>query len=55
VIPEEALNKKDDKYVNIQQSDLWWPAMLTALHVIPGEKIKIVRGFEFMINSLLQG
>ena len=38
VIPEEALN-------NIR-SDLWWPALLTALHVIPGGNIKIVRGFE---------
>jgi hypothetical protein len=45
VIPEEALNKKDDGDVDVEKSDLWWPAMLTALHVIPGENINIVLGF----------
>jgi hypothetical protein len=55
VIPEEALNKKDDGDVDVEKSDLWWPAMLTALHVIPGENINIVLGFEKMINQLLKG
>jgi len=55
VIPEEALNKKDDGDVDVEKSDRWWPGMLTALHVIPGENIKIVLGFEKMINQLLKG
>ena len=55
VISEEDLNKKDDGNVDVEKSDRWWPGMLTALHVIPGENIKIVLGFEKMINQLLKG
>jgi hypothetical protein len=56
LIPKEArFKKKSEDDIDVTESDLWWPAMLTALHVIPGENIKIVLGFEKMINQLLKG